>query len=137
VKREFRPGFRFSLFDGAVILLGATAMALLWQHDLVLSLVVGFVLGHFFLFCNVLRMSRSRELVWAFAFVALFALSVANPTVTLGLVFATSILVTIVLAAIEMRSASYHGVAWKVLNPSLESRWNKELNGTLPESARQ
>ena len=39
---EFNPGFRLSLFD----------------------IVVLFVLGHFFYFCNITRMSRIPKLIW-------------------------------------------------------------------------
>ncbi|CAK0748261.1 hypothetical protein CCP3SC1_1760005 [Gammaproteobacteria bacterium] len=35
------------------------------------GLLIGLVLGHFFLFCNVFRVTRQTELIWAGAFITL------------------------------------------------------------------
>ena len=71
--RAFTPGFRLSTLDVLVLVIGtavATALATVtWWW----GFVVGFVLAHFFLFCNVLRLRRSLELVWAGVFVATVA----------------------------------------------------------------
>src|SRR6266478_3813499 len=65
-------GFRFAIVDAAAI--AAFAVVIAGLHWLGSSLwwVVAIVAVHFFLFCNVFRVIRRRELIWA----ALFILNV-------------------------------------------------------------
>src|SRR6476619_4959849 len=69
--RLFAPGFRLSRVDVAVLFAGAVAAVSLATTDVWAGVAVGFVVGHFFLFCNVLRMSRPLELTWAGVFMGL------------------------------------------------------------------
>lgn len=122
--REFSPGFRLSALDVVVLILGALGVVVLASSGPALAFIVGFVVGHFFLFCNVFRLSRPPELIWAVCFTVL-----AGSTLTTGSPswFATTILslvVTIVLIMLEMRKPSYHGVLWQRLNPCLRDWWD-------------
>jgi hypothetical protein len=75
----------------------------------VLTWLIVFAVGHFFLFCNVIRMRRNYELIWAALFLVNFAV--------LGVGFGapwSALLVqfpfTLVLVFLEVRSPRYRGV---------------------------
>src|SRR5882762_5550913 len=62
-------GFRFSVADAvALVAFGAFAASVNWLGSSLWWLVV-IAAGHFFLFCNVFRVIRRRELIWAFFFI--------------------------------------------------------------------
>jgi hypothetical protein len=124
-RRNFAPGFRFSVVDGAVLALGAlgifsTARIEFWW----LSIMIGWVVGHFFLFCNVFRISRGPELLWGaiFIIVAVHAYSAFEYS---GWFIdgAISFLLTIILLVREMKKPYYHGVGWSKINPDLRTWW--------------
>jgi hypothetical protein len=109
--------------DVGFLMLGVCAAVLLARLDERLGFALLFVLAHFFLFCNVLRMSRPLELIWAALFVLLagstfyFELPLWNCTVAVMLV------VTPILAFVQILQPSYHGVFWRKINPNLEQWW--------------
>jgi hypothetical protein len=72
-QRDFKPGFRVSAIDVAVLIVGACATAYVATYAPWIGIAIGFVVAHFFLFCNVVRMARRLELTWAAIFVALAA----------------------------------------------------------------
>jgi hypothetical protein len=120
---KFAPGFRISLLDVFVLVVGAVAVCVLGAWTWWVGFVVGFVLAHFFLFCNVVRLGRSLELGWALVFVIL-----AGGTITVDLpgwllTAAGSLGVTVAVVAVQMRKPSYHGVGWQWLNPGLPAWW--------------
>jgi hypothetical protein len=122
----FRPGFRLSVSDVIVLLIGAVASLLLSDWDDALSLIVFFTLAHFFLFCNILRMCRRFELIWS-VFFLLFATSTilfALPS-WLGTILIMLGLTTI-LTVLQMRLPSYHGMLWQRVNPDLPQWWKKQ-----------
>jgi hypothetical protein len=121
--RSFHPGFRLSATDVAVLLVGCAASAYAATVDRWLAAAVVFVVVHFFLFCNVLRMSRPLELTWAAVFIALSVAAATFAAVPWPAVFSASTLVTVIVAAIEVRRPSYHGVGWQTLNPRLPDWW--------------
>ena len=114
-------GFRFYWTDAAFIL-GLCVMA--WvgrERHRSLLWVLPFAAGHFFLFCNVFRVRRSYELVWAVcAVVNFFAWRYAGsgPVPAWG-VIALQAPVTIAVIVREMRSPRYHGIFAERLNPRL------------------
>ena len=119
----FSPGFRLSLFDVLILLgglMGSIALGMrIWWAGMVVALVV----VHFFLFCNVFRISRPPELIWAAAFVAL-----AGSTIVTGLPgwVATPVLAVALSTFLiwrETRKADYHGICWKRWNPGLPDWW--------------
>jgi hypothetical protein len=123
-ERHFSPGFRLSALDVVVLVVGAAVAIAVSSVDVWIGAAIAFVVAHFFLFCNVLRMSRPLELVWAAAFAALSIAATAFDLLGWPLVFAWSICLTGVLAIIEARRPSYHGVGWRSLNPKLREWWN-------------
>ena len=65
-----RPaGFRLWTTDVVVLGLCAPAACVLWPWIGEASLLLPVVLAHFFLFCNVFRVRRAAELIWAGALV--------------------------------------------------------------------
>jgi hypothetical protein len=123
--REFRPGFRFSIFDGLLLLVGGLGMLLLWPVDRRLALVVGFVVGHFFLFCNVFRISRGLELAWATVFTVLAGLTLVTGTPMEWVTATVTLGTTIVVFMRGVRSPWYHGVGWRRWNPRLPEWWER------------
>ena len=75
--QQFAPGFRCSVFDVAVLAVGAVGSIFAWQHTAWWAGVgVAFIVLHFFLFCNVFRIRRVPELIWASIFSALGATTI-------------------------------------------------------------
>jgi hypothetical protein len=124
---RFRPGFRLSVFDVLLLGLGTFGALRLWPNDRWLALIVVCVVGHFFLFCNIFRISRGLELLWGAVFVG----------VTLGTRqfhiegwiawFLPTLAMTVVVVVIEMRKPSYHGIAWRRINPHLREWWEENV----------
>lgn len=115
----FVPGFRCSVGDGLVLICGAViAIALsifvCWQ-----GIIVGFVVSHFFLFCNVVRLSRPLELLWSGVFVAFAGATIVDGLPGWGTTFIVSGVTTVVVILLEIRKPSYHGIGWKRINPGL------------------
>ncbi|HCE3288796.1 hypothetical protein [Vibrio parahaemolyticus] len=107
--KEFKPGFRLSKPDVLILILGVLVSCWLYRIAIDASLVVVFVIGHFFLFCNVFRFSRAPELIWSAVFVTLVGLSQKFYTMSILYIFAVQVFVTILLIVLELRKQSYHG----------------------------
>src|SRR5688572_28471172 len=139
-ERLFQPGFRLSALDIVVLVAGAVASAYATTVDRWFGAAIAFVVLHFFLFCNVLRMSRPLELVWAAVFVALSTAGLSLGLLSWTAVFAASAAVTAIVAAIGLRGPSYHGVGWQKLNPRLPEWWQSAAGAAgepLPGAARR
>ena len=124
---KFQPGFRLSEMDVGFLMLGVCAAVLLARLDERLGLASLFVLAHFFLFCNVLRMSRPLELIWAVFFVLL-----AGSTFTFGFpswnsTLIAMLVVTLILALVHILQPFYHGVLWRMINPNLKQWWEARV----------
>ena len=124
---NFRPGFRISEIDVGVMTLGVFVLVLLGRLDDRLGVATLFTVAHFFLFCNVLRMSRPLELLWAVLFVLLAGSSLLVGVPTWGLTLNLMLSVTAVFAVSQVSRPSYHGVFWRKINPDLIRWW--EING--------
>jgi hypothetical protein len=122
-ERELQPGFRISSIDIVVLLVGGAASAHAASVNLWFGVAIAFVLLHFFLFCNVLRLSRALEPIWAGVFAGLAVATLSFSSLSWPVVFAISAMVTVVLAIVEARRPSYHGVGWQKLNPRLPEWW--------------
>jgi hypothetical protein len=102
----------------ALAAFGAAAAGL---HSLGSSLwwVTVIVACHFFLFCNVFRVTRRRELIWA----ALFILNVGFWLLLRRLdwfnVLACQLPVSAGVIAWEIKATRYHGIFAGRLNPTL------------------
>ncbi len=88
-----------------------------------IGFVVAFVVAHFFLFCNVFRIARTLELIWAAIFVALTYCTIMLGVPDWSLTIGGCVLVTTTLIVIELRKPSYHGILWKRINPHLLQWW--------------
>ena len=122
-QQAFAPGFRLSALDVFVLAVGvvaalALAMVVWWW-----GFAVAFVLGPFFLFCNVVRMARPLELAWAGVFLVLAAGTVALDVPGWPVTASVSLVATVVVVMVEMRKPSYHGLAWQLINPGLPAWW--------------
>lgn len=126
--RDFTPGFRLSAQDVVVLALG---LAGTWALSLHVAwwagLIVGFVVGHFFLFCNVFRISRAAELLWAAVFVMLSGATLITEHPGWPVTIPVSLLLTVALVVLEMRKPSYHGIAWQRINPLLHTWWEATM----------
>ena len=122
-QRVFQPGFRIDTKDVVVLVLGGCGVVLLAGIDPFLAVIVGFAVGHFFLFCNVFRLGRPLELIWASVFVALagstLSTGLPGPEFTVGITLAT----TLAVIAAQLRQPSYHGLGWQRINPGLPEWW--------------
>jgi hypothetical protein len=125
----FSPGFRFSVVDGIVLVGGFVAIIVLAMNVWWWGFVVGFVLGHFFLFCNIVRLARALELLWGAVFVALATATITHDAPGWPVTTLVSLAVTVAVVAVEMRKPSYHGVGWSWINPGLPAWWQSHMAG--------
>jgi len=128
--QEFKPGFRISIIEGMILCAGIVGGSLLGKYIWWAGFAVAFVVLHFFLFCNVFRIRRSPELIWAGVFLLL-----SGSTILTGLPgWVAAILGSIALSSYfiwrESKDPSYHGVCWERWNPDLRSWWNEYCNPT-------
>jgi hypothetical protein len=119
----FSPGFRISAFDIVILCAGLTGSIIVYRQAWWSGWAVAFVVLHFFLFCNVFRIARAPELVWATTFIALAALTILTKfpgwVATTAITFALSSL----LIWRETKMSNYHGIFWQKWNPSLPDYW--------------
>jgi hypothetical protein len=125
----FSPGFRFSRLDAIVLFVGLSIAANVAAVHRWPGIGIGFVVAHFFIFCNAVRMERPAELTWAAIFVLLAASTILTGAPTWPVMLAVSFAVAVVLIALETRKPSYHGVFWRHINPGLPQWWHEQLKG--------
>ncbi len=112
-------GFRCSLSDVAVLII-AGFLTCWFREDLGLWIwIIPLIVGHFFLFCNVFRISRERELWWA-------AICLANISGWMFceeprwlMILVIQIPVTIAVIIWDMQKSYYHGIFANHINPHL------------------
>jgi hypothetical protein len=113
-------GFRFSITDGLVIAAAIPATWLLWPVIGAMAGVIPMAVGHFFLFCNVFRIHRWKELTWAgVCLLNVSAWAGCDHLSWLGIMTVQTPL-TIALIWTEMRQPRYHGILAPRLNPGLQ-----------------
>lgn len=113
-------GFRLSVVD--VVFLAVTSVATWWVWPEIDAMagVIPFAVGHFFLFCNVFRIIRWKELLWAgICLVNVSAWAVLTEVWWPGILM-VQLPVTAVLVWSEMRHPRYHGIYARRLNPHLD-----------------
>ncbi|TWT84575.1 hypothetical protein CA13_60550 [Planctomycetes bacterium CA13] len=108
---NFHPshGFRFSVIDALAII--ACGIATVWGLRELGSIawLFPFVLAHFFLFCNIFRVPRKPELVWAGCFLFIATVCLIADTHTLYAMVAI-LPITLAVLAYSIRLPSYHGI---------------------------
>ncbi len=123
---EFQPGFRISVIDGIVLIAGAVVVVFTYLVVPLIAFIVGYVVVHFFLFCNLFRVARSLELIWSGLFVALCAASILLNQPPWPITVVLSLATTCVVIALTLRKPSYHGALWKMINPDLPEWWARQ-----------
>lgn len=105
-----KNGFRLSFSDVVAIAICAATTALF--HDSLGQLVWLFpiTLGHFFLFCNVFRVCRRLESIWAVIFVANVAMFTMLDRIEWAPILAMQFPATVAVIVTEIRSSRYHGI---------------------------
>lgn len=120
-------GFRFSPTDSVaiVVFIGVAAVFQRWGSLLWWMLLIA--AGHFFLFCNVFRIIRRREFIWAGFFILNIGLWLWFGEPTWPRILACQLPVTVVLIFADIRAPGYHGIFANRLNPKL----NDYLEGRI------
>jgi hypothetical protein len=108
--RDRSYGFRFAATDAVILVAAAVACTLLWPLPGRPAVPVAFVVAHFFVFCNVVRLRRGYELIWAGAFVACVLALILLDRLGWSTVMVCVTPITVALVVAEVRSPRYHGV---------------------------
>ncbi len=110
-------GLRFSKGDAVTLAAAAVATWLLLPRIGSFAWLFPFALGHFFLFCNVFRVRRSYELIWAAGFLLNFGAWVVSGAFDWLGILAVQTPLTLLLIILEIRSPRYHGVFARPAGP--------------------
>lgn len=124
----YRPrsiGMQFSAGDALVLVIAALAIWMLWTPAQEFALLVGFVVAHFFLFCNIFRIHRKHELAWAAVFVLNVFSGLAMEAWGLVEAMLWQVPLTVALIVAEMCSSRYHGAGCRVINARQVAEWMK------------
>jgi hypothetical protein len=113
-------GFRLSAADAIVIALTILGTYLGWRQVGSFVLVLPFVVGHFFLFCNVFRIRRQLELIWGAVFLLLCLAALLLRQFDIYWVTGLQLGTTVFLLFMEIRNPHYHGILARKLNPRLD-----------------
>ena len=113
-------GMRFSWQDRLIIAMTLLILWLFWEKWSMLISLFLVVLVHFFLFCNVFRIQRKYELIWAGVFVLNYAGWTLNHHFSWLAVLLTQLPITVTLIFLEIRNSRYHGIFARKINPNLE-----------------
>lgn len=121
---RFEPGFRASTSDLCAITAAIVGAAALFDTFPAASVIILVTTFHFFLFCNVFRIRRLPELIWAGIFFLLSAATIRFGTPDWPATIAAALSAATGLILRETRHPSYHGIGWKRLNPGLKAWWS-------------
>jgi hypothetical protein len=127
----FAPGFRrLSLLDVFVLCAGSVGALAFGHVSWPIGFVIGFVVAHFFLFCNVFRLARKLELAWAALFITLVGCTILLECPSWLTTTAVTLGATVAVVALEMRKPSYHGIGWRRINPQLRAWWDAQFSSS-------
>lgn len=113
-------GFRFNLTDAVILIISVAASAWLLTSHNPFWWLIPFVVMHFFLFCNIFRVRRAFELIWAAIFICLNMWCALRANWNLAIVCAIQLPATICVLAAEIPSRRYHGIFARQWNSSLD-----------------
>ena len=123
-------GFQFSFKDAAAICAFTCVAVVLWRLANPLWWVLVIAAGHFFLFCNVFRIVRRRELIWAGLLIFNIGVWDWSGHLTCTRVLLCQLPITVGLIIADMREPGYHGIFANRLN----RRLNDYLEGRIPRT---
>ena len=130
-EHQFRPGLRCSVMDAVVLVLGAVVAwfmgSVIWWAGVAAVCVV----LHFFLFCNVFRIARNSEFIWAGAFVLLSACTLLTDWPGWPAVFITCVCLSTYFIWRETKQKNYHGIFWQRWNPELQEWWEDNRHHSI------
>jgi hypothetical protein len=113
-------GFRLSIIDAVVLVAAGPATWLAWPRIGALAGVIPLVVLHFFLFCNIFRIHRTKELIWAAVCVVnVFAWAAFGETSWAG-ILSVQLPLTVGLIIWEIRGPWYHGICARQWNARLD-----------------
>ena len=121
MRTSSQHGFRFSVLDGGVLVVGAVLAWWLCDQGFPLWWIVPVVLFHFFLFCNVFLVWRRWELIWAAVFVVNVAVHLALGRWEAASPLLFQLPVTSAILWRQIRSPLYHGIFAEQWNPNWAS----------------
>ncbi len=111
-------GIRFSILDGFVLFLGIGTTILFWRLMPFIAFIILFTVLHFFLFCNIFRIRRKAELLWALTFIVNAGIGAALFSSSIAVVATIQLAITTAILSYEIRQPVYHGIACR--------RWNQK-----------
>ena len=120
---DFQPGFRISPLDSVILCAGLVGSILLGWLVWWAGFTVGFVVLHFFLFCNVFRIPRGAELIWSAGFIVLAGSTIITEFPGWIATVVGSIVLSSFLIWRWTKSEHYDGIFWERFNPKLAKRW--------------
>jgi hypothetical protein len=113
-------GFRFSTTDAVAICVFACAATVLRYGASPAWWLLVIAVAHFFLFCNVFRIHRYRELTWAGLYILNVCVWAWFDRLTWSNILLSQIPVTLALILMDMRAPGYHGIFANRLNRRLD-----------------
>lgn len=116
------------MFDATILIAALPLAFFTYSYSLTYSVLMIFVILHFFLFCNIVRMSRIPELIWATFFLLMFYVHLKLSAITFFQALASCMSVTFILIFLEVKKPGYHGVFWKKFNPNLPEWFSENKN---------
>lgn len=128
IMKERTWGLRFSIADAFALIVFAISAFLLNKAGSEFWWLLLIAAGHFFLFCNIFRIIRRLELIWAGLFILNVATWICLQRLSWLRVLLCQLPVTFVVLVAALKAARYHGIFAKRLNPQL----NLYLEGRIP-----
>jgi len=113
-------GLRFSVTDGVVLVVAALLTLGTYSITAGFSLLILFVVLHFFLFCNVFRVRRKPELIWAGTFLLNCAGWLLAGQLNIRGMMGGQLVITVLIIASELRKPYYHGIFARRINPHID-----------------
>ena len=111
--------------DLGILMAGLVGASMVWTSNILWAWIILFVVAHFFMFCNIFRIPRRPELIWAATFISLSFMTVVFKfpgwLITTGVSFGLAG----ILIRRSMSRPDYHGVAWQRINPGLRDWWEE------------
>lgn len=114
-------GVRFSWTDAVILVMAVTGTIGTYSFTDGYSLLILFVVLHFFLFCNIFRIRRTPELVWAGIFLLNASVWILLDHLSLWGIASTQFVFTVIVIVNEFRNPNYHGVFARQINPHLDN----------------
>ncbi len=112
-------GFRLTPQDMLAIGAFTTAAVVLWRWENPLWWMLAIAASHFFLFCNVFRIVRRRELIWAVLFILNIGAWLWFEQLMWAHVLGCQLPIAIFLIIADIKAPGYHGIFANRLNPQL------------------